>query len=104
MATPMNIGRWRVVCSTSLLSGSVLFQSRKDVSAATRKLDEHGFNKDAEVFHVHVACGRITAVERISSRGKSKDVADPRERKAVSERGQRLGREWEGRMRRRAGL
>ncbi len=100
----MNIGRWRVVCSTSLLSGSVLFQSKKDVAAATKELDEHGFNKDAEIFHVHVACGKIHSVERITPRGRTKPVTDPVELKTVSERGKRLGREWEGRMRKRAGL
>lgn len=101
MATIMNIDRYRVVCTTSLLSGSVLFQDKKTVAAAERT-DENGFNKAADVFHVHIAVGQIHTVERITSRGRHVPIKDPAERKLIMDRGRRLGMRWEERMRKRA--
>lgn len=103
MATAMNIGMYRVVCHTSLLSGSVLFQHKKEISGA-KALDVDGFNKDAGIFHVHVANGQIHKVERIPRRGRAAQIKDEAERKRLSELGRKLGSAWEDRMRKRAGL
>ncbi len=99
----MNIDRYRVVCTTSLLSGSVLFQDKKTVEAAVKK-DENGFNKAADVFHVHIAVGQVHTVERITPRGRHVPIKDPAEKKTIVDRGRRLGMRWEERMRKRANV